>query len=200
MKKIDNFKLIYIAFFFAIFTSINRLFINSFDNILISGLLGAVGVCAGFLIYKLVNKKNTTIKIAILVIIFIVFIILIKVNNKNRQSTLDNFYNQTNLISDLNNNDSIDASKLKTCIICGYIAYLPDSNKCFYCYLKYNKEKIDNNFVINEQLMLFGAKYKVNKELDFYKPKIQLGFVKDTNWKPLVSKKEVIDFSINNKW
>lgn len=93
-------------------------------------------------------------------------------------------------------------SRLESCPICGFIAL--DIDRCFNCYSdRYGKEQRDMyenkiEFIKEEQLFLFGT-YEKDEPIEFY-PKPIDGFKFNKDWKPLVTKKEVLEYSKINNW
>ena len=92
---------------------------------------------------------------------------------------------------------------LKTCSFCGLIAY--HNGECLDCYRtsnlseKYLKKHPNIEEIIKkEQLELFSTPEKDEIFNDF---KIKsLSFKQDENWKPLVTKQEVLQYSKENYW
>lgn len=104
----------------------------------------------------------------------------------------------TNFIKacDLN---SKQIARLVTCEICGYVALLPDSGYCFNCYNNifdstFQEISSKHNWLRNQQLYWFELDSQKEK-VDFYFPKTDHGFKKDIRWRPIVTEKEVRDFS-----
>ena len=93
-------------------------------------------------------------------------------------------------------------SKLETCKICGSIAM--NKKKCLSCdsnsFNNELKEEFKNeiDYIKSEQLELFYTNDK-DEKVEFYGDEKD-GFEKDENWKPIVTEKEVIEFSKINYW
>lgn len=93
-------------------------------------------------------------------------------------------------------------SNLKTCKVCGSIAM--NSEKCLSCGTNcFNHElkkefKNEIDYVKSEQLELFCTDDK-HEKIDFYEEEKD-GFERDKNWNPIVTEKEVIEYSRTNYW
>jgi len=93
-------------------------------------------------------------------------------------------------------------SNLETCKICGSIAM--NKKKCLSCgsdcFNNELKEEFKNeiDYIKSEQLELFCTDDK-DEKVEFYENEKD-GFERDKNWKPIVSEKEVIEFSKINYW
>jgi len=91
---------------------------------------------------------------------------------------------------------------LTTCKICGSIAF--HKEKCLSCksvsFNEQMKEEFSDEFeyIKSEQLELFCTEDKF-EEVNFYLEEDD-GFQLDKNWSPIITKKEVIEYSKKNIW
>lgn len=204
MKNQSNIlRLVYIAFFFAIFTSIkNSIFLFDNNKTLTSGLAGMIGAACGYLIYKLVENRQNIIKVGIIIIVLVFTLIWIRISKtySAKTSILKNTSCKTiKQSAELN----VDSSMLSTCEICGYIAVNPDSGYCLNCNNSILDSLTKNKFIKNswlkrDQIYWFSSSVTSNK-VDFYNPMNENGFKKDINWKPMVLEREVLDYYYKNK-
>ncbi|MFT5618149.1 MAG: hypothetical protein ACI85I_001380 [Arenicella sp.] len=88
-------------------------------------------------------------------------------------------------------------SDLKTCQVCGYIAY--KNSECLNCRTKKFDKVFETEieYMKEEQLDWFSAMDK-EKKVDFYSEEENTVFKLDQNWKPIVTEEEVIAFSKEN--
>ena len=92
---------------------------------------------------------------------------------------------------------------LKTCPFCGLIAFY--NGECLSCFcdlhlyevLKEDYSGIED-YIQDEQLEIF-ATYDKNEKFNDFKIK-DLLFEQDENWKPLVTKQQVLQYSKENCW
>lgn len=93
---------------------------------------------------------------------------------------------------------------LKTCKICGFIAL--KNKECMFCRVDdYSKAKEESNFseadyLKEEQLEHFSTMGPDEKVNFFPENDPEDLFEMDENWKPIVSEKEVLDFSKKEYW
>ncbi len=149
--------------------------INGIHEILYSGLFGAIGGVLGYGAFHLSKKHNLLTKIIILTVITVISIMsLFIAHNLTKKHFL-------------------------TCEVCGYIAVDSKKQECEVCgNVTWEKEKTygeqtdKNVWLIDEQLFWFEID-SITQQIDFYSPKQENGFIKDNNWKPIISKKNVIE-------
>jgi hypothetical protein len=224
-KKINYFELTYIVVFCSIFGSF-KIFLpdNESLKLINGGLLGVMGAATGFLFFKLLEKQNIYLKISFIVIVFISSALFLRFNKEKTKPSEENplnsvIGNYTNkLYSEVDKSmnkgkqrilncpesklTQSDLSKLKTCAVCGYIAVLPDSGYCFNCYndiwdsvtFFYHKK---NDWLKDVQEIYFSPDSSINN-INFFEPKIHKKFVKDINWKPIVTKEMILNKKKNN--
>jgi hypothetical protein len=155
---------------------------NSLNRILLAGLFGGLGglIGAGFL--HLSKSKSTVIKTSLAALLIglcvTTFVVVTKLNKPS----------------------------LKTCEICGYKAIWTTKKQCEYCgNLPWiEKKKIkgydDKQEWLKEEQLLWFTIDSLTEKIDFYKPTIDEGFVKDENWRPLVTEHDIKDeFNNENK-
>jgi len=93
-------------------------------------------------------------------------------------------------------------NNLETCKVCGIIAF--NRKKCLSCRSNCFNQELKKEFeseveyLKSEQLELFCIDDK-NGKVKFYEDEND-GFERDENWKPIVTEKEVIEFSKINYW
>lgn len=193
-------RLIYIAFFFAMFTSFNNIiYIKGVNEIILAGFMGVLGAITGFFVFKLIEKSKNSIKLSLLFALFLLMLVGFFINsNQNKKERL---LDKENVEISINKLAKIDSLKLKTCEVCGYVAFYPDSEYCLYCFstefdFTTNEIKTQKEWIKHEQLYWFSS-FVENNKIFFFEPKNDLGFVKDPNWKPSVTTKEVLEFKNN---
>jgi len=93
-------------------------------------------------------------------------------------------------------------NNLFTCKVCGMVAL--NKEKCLSCRSSRFNIKLEQEFeneieyIKSEQLELFCT-VEEDEKVDFYEEQND-GFVRDKNWKPMVSKEEVKEFSKAHYW
>ncbi|PWJ43194.1 hypothetical protein [Sediminitomix flava] len=93
-------------------------------------------------------------------------------------------------------------SNLESCQVCGSISM--NDQKCLSCHTERFNHDLEDEFETEaeylryQQLELFCT-YEESEEVDFHEIDND-GFEKDTNWRPLVSEKEVIEYSREHYW
>lgn len=148
---------------------------SSLNKILFAGLFGAVGGIIGIGVYHLVKTKTILVKSVSVILLFgLCLTILVVVNKINRPT-------------------------LQTCEVCGFIAVFPDKSECDYCgSLTWDKQyKLEpsiskKEWLKAEQLDWFSID-SLNQVIDFYESSPDQGFLKDNNWKPVISQEDLID-------
>jgi len=93
-------------------------------------------------------------------------------------------------------------SNLTTCVVCGAIAF--NDSKCLYCGCTTWTNELEKDYLNYEeyvkanQLEIFATLEKNEKFCDF--KIIDKNFEFDSNWTPMVTKKEVLEFSEKEYW
>jgi len=142
-------------------------------NIVISILLGSLGLIIGYLLYSFVKTKSTKIKTLSLVIFVFVLTGFVRITYLN------------------------SLPKLLTCEICGYKAVLIESTECDHCGTKtwlVDKDKFNNKEVWLKEKQLDWFYLFDENELNYGRPKVDEGFEKDIKWKPVITKKEIREY------
>lgn len=146
---------------------------NSVEQILIAGLIGVFGALLGAVFSHFAKSKSNIIKTSLLLLLFGLCIAILIIETKRNQSILE------------------------TCEICGYKAIRRTGNQCNYCggFTWSEKKKIkgyDNKteWLKEEQLSWFSLDSFTGNE-NFYNPPIDEGYIKDKNWRPLVTEEEI---------
>lgn len=153
---------------------------NSLNQYLFAGLFGAVGGILGAGLLQLVKTKTTIVRIFSLTLLTGLCVgTLILVTKLNKPILL-------------------------TCDICGYVAVSSEREECSYCgNVTWVDEKTINDYnekkewIKSEQLFWFSLD-SVTQTPDFYEPTFTEGFYKDKNWKPIITKQDLIS-DFNNK-
>lgn len=165
-----------------------------------TGLIFILGAILGLGIYTLLKNKKAIIKILILIISYIIILSVLLVCKNNINHPVNDSTKSIIIKDTIKKIGIINNKNLKTCPVCGYISIYPDSNYCSLCY-KMVFDSISNNeekrikWLKMDQLNWFSALYNENHKVDFYNPKINEGYIKDSLWKPIVTEKEIIDYS-----
>lgn len=150
---------------------------NSLNRILIAGLLGGLGAILGAVFLHFANSKSTIFKTALILLLFGLCLSILFIETERNKSIL------------------------KTCEICGYKAIHGANNRCEYCgSLTWEKQKMIKGYddktkwLKEEQLNWFAFDLdSFTNKSDFYNPPIDEGFLKDMNWRPLVTEQEIKD-------
>jgi len=138
--------------------------------------------------------------------------LLVKLKGRKEVKIGDKYFRWYSLLQNIPNS-KLQSSKipdflkrtfenLKTCKVCGSIAVL--NQECLSCRsITYNQdlEKEFTNeidYIKSEQLELFMTNDK-NEKVEFYQGEKD-GFERDKNWIPIVTEKEVIEYSRENLW
>ena len=95
---------------------------------------------------------------------------------------------------------AIDHSKLKTCAVCGFVTLPELGAPCQICQVGLNEENASKDgyasfseYLIAAQTMYFMPT-SPDTSIDFFAPcDCDAGYAKDANWKPTVSKKDILD-------
>ena len=93
-------------------------------------------------------------------------------------------------------------SNLKTCVVCGAIAF--NDSECLSCGCTNWTNELEKDYLNYEeyvkanQLDIFATLEKNEKFCDF--KIIDKNFEFDSNWTPMVTKKEVLEFSEKEYW
>ncbi|MDR2839900.1 MAG: hypothetical protein LBV75_01345 [Paludibacter sp.] len=92
--------------------------------------------------------------------------------------------------------------RLKSCPVCGFKA-VDNDGYCLHCYCEMWNESIKEEFpdqqaYIRENQLEAFATYNQNEKVDFYEK--TTGFEKNTDWKPLVTEDEVLEYSKKEVW
>ncbi len=160
----------------VILSRLSENFDNSSPNrILFAALFGGLGGLIGLGVYYFVKNKTTSTKtIASLALIGLCISTIFITKNWTKP-------------------------KLTTCEICGYLTLKPTDTKCVYCgnftwdEMKSKREfSTKQDWIKSEQLFWFSLDSLTEKN-NFYNPQIDQGFVKDKNWRPLVTEQEIKD-------
>jgi len=163
--------------------------------------------------YDWQNVKSVKLKVSFLEKNIKKISLLFKFNNGKPKIEIDNrFRNFYYLLKNLPKEyKSIDNNfienlfkNLKTCPFCGLVSYYNDRCLDCICSLDFwtEEQKEDyptiEDYIKEEQLEIFATNDKNEKFNDF---KIKnLAFQQDENWKPLVSKQQVLQYSKENCW
>lgn len=155
---------------------------KSINKILFAGLFGGLGGLLGAGFLQLAKSKSTIIKTSLIVLLIglcvSAFVVAAKLNKPS----------------------------LQTCEICGYKAVGKTKKQCEYCgsfpwdeQMKIKGYDDKQEWLKEEQLFWFALDSLTDK-IDFYNPQIDEGFVKDMNWRPLVTEQDIKDeFNHENK-
>ena len=93
-------------------------------------------------------------------------------------------------------------SNLKTCLVCGAIAF--NDSKCLSCGCTTWNDELEKDYssydeyVITNQLEIFATMAKNEKFNDF--KIIDKNFDFDSNWTPIVTKKAILEYSKKEYW
>jgi transcription elongation factor Elf1/phage shock protein PspC (stress-responsive transcriptional regulator) len=166
----------------VMFSTFSDNFTNSSTNkIIFAGVFGGLGGLLGWGLYFIVKSKTTIIKIVSLTALLGLGI-----------STILFISNLTK-------------PELTTCEICGYMTLKSTSTECDYCgntTWDENKSKAEfatkQDWIKSGQIFWFSID-SLSEKIDFYNPTIDEGFVKDKNWRPIVSEQEIRDELNNDK-
>ena len=91
---------------------------------------------------------------------------------------------------------------LETCKICGFVAL--KNNTCMNCKMSSfdpntSEDENEETYIRNEQLDHFNT-WEEHEKVNFNFIEKDSAFVRDNNWKPIVTKEEVIAFSKEHYW
>lgn len=154
---------------------------NSLNRILFTGLFSGLGglIGAGFL--QLAKSKSTVIKTTLISLLIGLCVTTIVAATKLNKPTL------------------------QTCEICGYKAIGTKKKPCEYCgSLPWEEQKKikgydDKQEWLKEEQLFWFTIDSLTEKIDFYNPAIDEGFVKDKNWRPMITEQEIKDELNNNK-
>lgn len=185
-KKSDIKEQIWIAIFLVtpviILAKLGEIYSNNtLNRILLTGLFGGLGgiIGAGFL--QLAKSKSTLLKVSLVSVLIGLCVTIIVVATKLNKPTL------------------------LTCEICGYKAIGKAKKQCEFCgsfpwdEQKKNKGYDDKQEWLKEEQLFWFALDSLTEKIDFYDPTVVEGFEKDKNWRPSVTKEEIIDGLKNKK-
>lgn len=193
---------------------------DGMNRFLVSGMVGAAGGIIGALLYGLVANKGTILKYGSLMIgACIALGIFYFLNSYYKKKERPEKKNPVDLLMDSLNSDMKEAlrrpidtssyippkltegerSRLVACEVCGYRAVNKDSGFCYNCRneifdpLSHDPKK-KLQWLKDRQIMWFVPDDKTGK-VNFYGPKEENGFKKDTHWKPSITEEEVVGFN-----
>ncbi|MDF1698221.1 MAG: hypothetical protein P1U56_20400 [Saprospiraceae bacterium] len=147
-------------------------------EIVMSMILGGLGASIGFPLFWLTKDKSMSVKYGTFVFTVIGLIGI--------------------MAFILNNRTESDKRNLITCQICGYKAVEKKGGQCDVCIAQINDNFKDEEGYVSmeelikeEQLYFFSMEENITfKDPEVYKD-LDFKYLKDKNWKPIVSKKEV---------
>lgn len=154
---------------------------NSINRILLAGLFGGLGGAIGALFLYLAKTKSGVIKTSLVALLFVLCMLTLVITAKFNKPILE------------------------TCEICGYKAIDTTKKRCKYCgSLTWDEQKKihgydDEQQWLKEEQLFWFALDSLTEKVDFYKPTVDEGFVKDKNWRPLVTEKEIKAELFNDK-
>jgi hypothetical protein len=180
-EKKGVWELVYvIGFYIPILATISDLIDNSIERIPLTIIGLVLGVGLGLGIYRLIRtRSNWTKSIVILGGVIAVSLLSIPIQSYSKRLTHD------------------------TCDICGFVSVDRETYECQMCVSKKWDEKLmtgymdKEQYVKEEQLFWFATENR-NEKVNFYLPEGERNndkFPKNESWKPLVTEKEVIDYS-----
>lgn len=148
-------------------------------SVLISGALGMFGAVIGMLLFKLGENKTNWFKGGLLAVFFsLMVLVLLGIKEYSRPV-------------------------FNTCEVCGYYAIKESGTECEYCVSDtWDIVKSDGDYsskeewLFEEQMFLFYD--SDTNEVDFYGPDPDEGFVKDTSWKPVISKRDIYEIGLED--
>ena len=169
-----------VGFYIPILATISDLVGNSVERIplTIISLLLAAGLGLG--VYRLIRTKTHLTK-SMVIIIGVVAISVLSIPLQSYSKKL----------------------KYDSCDVCGFVSVDRETHECQMCVSKKWDDELmtgyadKEQYVKEEQLLWFATENSVEK-VNFYLPEGERNddkFPKDENWKPLVTEKEVIEYS-----
>lgn len=180
-EKKGTWELVYVVgFYIPIMRTISDLVNNSIERIplAIIGLILSIALSLG--IYRLVRTKTHLTK-SIVIIIGVVAISFLSIALQSYAKKVTH----------------------EICEICGFISVDKETHECQICVSKEWNDKLmtgyagKEEYIKEEQLFWFSTESSFEK-VNFYLPdgeKNEVNFPKSGNWKPLVTEKEVIEYS-----
>jgi hypothetical protein len=160
----------------VIFSNFSEFFTDSSPNkILFAGVFGGLGGLLGWGLYFFVKSKTIIIQITSLTALLGLGI-------------------STILFA-----STLTKPELTTCEICGYMTLKSTSTECDYCgNTTWDENKGKTEFATKQDWIKSGQIFwfsidSLSEKIDFYNPSIDEGFVKDKNWRPIVSEQEIRD-------
>lgn len=216
-EKTNTIRLIYIAVFFSIFIFLKELsFLTKIDKTIASGFLGGIGALFGLGVYELVKNKQEYFKYIILFLLTIPFVLVITLNKRTKpndpKELLEAYLNNSiKTILEQNTKQQVktksyekpkltaaEIKRLITCEVCGYKAVCPDSSYCYHCYSSIfsssNQPESKKIEWLRDNQLFWFCPDTITSKIDFFEPKTEDGFIKDSKWKPSVTKKEVLEY------